>query len=152
MASNSRVRMFAADLGGKLQGLPVNFVEVRLENESGEPRAALFSSAYRFSPPVNHLGGGPADYPLPPAFRPDSESSYTEGQTRFNANWQYSFGAGAVIRDGRLLYTFPRTPEPEQFTLSLADKGFRMYRYFTGDVVGTAIRSTSRITTRPWAW
>ena len=36
--------MFAADLGGKLQGLPVNFVEVRLENNAP-------SSARPFSAP-----------------------------------------------------------------------------------------------------
>jgi len=49
------ISMFAADLGGKLQGLPVNFVEVRLENEAAEQRAALFSSAFRFSPVMNSV-------------------------------------------------------------------------------------------------
>ena len=129
------VRMFAADLGGKLQGLPVNFVDVRLENQSAEPRTAFFSSAYRFSPPLYCLGGGRADFRFNQRFDLIPKQ-YAEGQTQFNANWQYSFGPGAVIRDGRLLYTFPRTPEPEQFSLSVADKGFQLYRYFTGEVVG----------------
>jgi hypothetical protein len=129
------VRMFAADLGGKLQGLPVNFVDVRLENEAGEPRTAFFSSAYRFSPPLCSHGGGRGDYRFPQRFDLVPKQ-YTEGQTQFNANWQYSFDPAAVIRDGRLLYTFPRTPEPEQFGLSLGNKGFQLYRYLTGEVVG----------------
>ena len=129
------VTMFAADLGGKLQGLPVNFAEARLENEAGEPRTAFFSSAYRFSPPLCCHGGGRAAYRFNQRFDLIPKQ-YTDGQTQFNANWQYSFGPGAVIRDGRVLYTFPPAPEPEQFTLSLADKGFQLYRYFTGDVAG----------------
>ena len=66
--------MFAADLGGKLAGLPVNFVDVRLENQSAEPRTAFFSSAYRYSPPVYRLGGGRADFRFRPALRPDSQA------------------------------------------------------------------------------
>jgi len=128
------ISMFAADLGGKLQGLPVNFVEVRLENNAAEQRAAIFSSAYRYSPPINGLDNQPA-------YRFGQNTgliakNYVEGQMPFNPNWQYSFGPGAVLRDGRLLYTFPLTPEPEQFSLSLGDKGFQLYRFFTGDVVG----------------
>ena len=138
--------MFAADLGGKLQGLPVNFVEVRLENAAGEPRAALLSSAYRFSPPVNHLNDGPAEYRFGQRFDLIPKC-YTEGQTGFNPNWKYSFGAGAVLRDGRILYTFPRTPEPDQFTLSLGDKGLGMYRYFTGDVAGSEPKQSPKYDT-----
>ncbi len=140
------LRMFAADLGGKLQGLPVNFVEVRLTNEAGEPRAALFSSAFRFSPPVNHLSEGPAEYRFNQRFDLIPKA-YTEGQTGFNPNAKYSFGEGVVLRDGRILYTFPRTPEPDQFTLGLADKGLGMYRYFTGDVAGSEPKHTPRYDT-----
>ena len=128
------ISMFAADLGGKLQGLPVNFAEVRLENDASEQRAAIFSSAYRYSPPLTNVG-------VSPAYRFGQNTGliakpYAEGQMPFNPNWQYSFGPGAVLRDGRLLYTFPLAPEPEQFSLSLGDKGFQLYRYFTGDVTG----------------
>jgi hypothetical protein len=44
--------VFASDLGGKLTGLPVNFVEVRIKNEAKQNRAAFLSSAYRFRGPV----------------------------------------------------------------------------------------------------
>jgi hypothetical protein len=140
------LRIFAADLGGKLQGLPVNFVEVRLENEAIEPRAALFSSAYRFGPPVKHLNDDPAEYRFSQRFDLIPKC-YTEGQTGFNSNAKYAFGEGAVLRDGRILYTFPRTPEPDQFTLSLGDKGLGMYRYFTGEVIGSEPRHAPKYDT-----
>ena len=84
------------------KGCPSISLEVRLENEAAEPRTALFSSAYRFSPPLHHLGGGPAEYRFGQRFDL-MPKQYTEGQMQFNPNWQYSFGPGAVIRDGRML-------------------------------------------------
>lgn len=127
--------VFAADLGGELEGLPVNFVEVRLENVCGQKRTAWFSSAFRFSPPVEHLGAGAPAYRFGQRF--DLIPKHlTEGQTEFNPAWKYAFGEEAVLRDGRILYVFPRTPEPDQYSLSLSDKGFRLYRYFTGEIQG----------------
>jgi hypothetical protein len=120
-------RIFAADLGGPLAGLPVNFVAVRLENRCSEPRAAFLSSAFRCRVPGGFRFGQRFDL-IP--------KKYTEGQTGFNARRQYAFAAGAVIRDGRLLYAFPQSPAPDQFGLSLYDKGLNQYRYFTGEVEG----------------
>ena len=51
-------RIFAADLGGGLTGLPVNFVDVEVQNRSPEERTAFLSSAYRFAAPNTRLGGG----------------------------------------------------------------------------------------------
>ncbi|MCC7499143.1 MAG: hypothetical protein IT160_16280 [Bryobacterales bacterium] len=130
-----RFRMFGADLGGGLEGVPVNFVEVELRNSLKETRTAFLSSAYRFSPPVNGLGGLP-DY----RFRQRFElipKQFTEGNTAFSSAWKYSFGGNALVRDGRILYTFPGESEPDQLSLSLIDNGFRLYRYFTGNIAGS---------------
>jgi hypothetical protein len=130
------VSVLAADLGGPLTGLPVGLMEVRIANEAGQPRAAMLTSAYRFSPPVNHLDGGHAEYRFDQ--RTDLvPKQYAAGQAAFNPEWKYSFGQGSVLRDGRMLYVYPRTPEPDQFTLSLIDKGFGMYGYLNGPVQGT---------------
>jgi len=120
-------RIFAADLGGPLAGLPVNFVAVRLENQCSEPRAAFLSTAFRCRAPEGFRFGQRFDL-IP--------KKYTEGQTGFNARRKYEFAVGAVLRDGRLLYTFPPSPAPDQFGLSLHDKGLNQYRYFTGEVEG----------------
>lgn len=121
--------IFAADVGGVLAGLPVNFVEVRLENRCSEPRAAFLSSAFRFGTPGGFRFHQRFDL-IP--------KKYTQSQTGFDPHWQYRFAEGAVTRDGRLLYAFPRSPEPDQLGISLDDKGLRQYRYFTGEVEGNS--------------
>ena len=86
---------FAADLGGGLEGMPVNLVQVHLRNRAREPRAALFSSAWRFSPLVENLGDRPPGYRFSQRFDLIPKQ-YTEGQTAFNPDWKYSFGNDAV--------------------------------------------------------
>ena len=125
--------MFAADLGGLLKGLPVNFVQVQLENEAKESRTAFLSSAYRFSPPTSLLHSGPADYRFQQRFDLIPEK-YAADQTQFDPNWKYSLGANALIRDGRDLYFFPINPAPYQSSLGLGDNGLRAYRYFSGEI------------------
>lgn len=129
-----RFRMFAADLGEGLQGLPVNFVQVKLSNESHERRAAFLSSAYRFAPPSNNLKGI-SNYRFRQRFDLIPKQ-YTEGQTVFNPDWNYALSEDALVRDGRIIYLYPTTSVPEQKSLSLKDNGLRMYRFFTGEVEG----------------
>jgi hypothetical protein len=142
--------MFAVDLGGPLKGLPLNFVEVTLQNRSQEERAAFFSSAYRFSAPINRLQMnnrylGLADYRFPQRFDliPEKYTRETEynpstanGRALFNPKWRYTIGQDGLIRDGQLLYLFPVSPAPEQVSLALGDHGFRMRRYFSGEIAG----------------
>lgn len=125
-------RTFGADLGGGLEGLPVNFVEVRLFNEASEQRAAFLTSAFRFAPPVEGLGDL-AEYRFRQRFDfiPDK---YVTGQDKFNPNWKYSFGGNALVRDGRILYLFPTDPKPHQFSIAFNDPGLRALRYFTGQI------------------
>ncbi len=127
-------QMFAANLGGEQPQLPVNMVIVRLRNETAEQRAAFLSSAWRFSAPVNKMGGL-ADY----RFRQRLDlipKELVEGQAAFNPAWKYAYEQDAVVRDGRALYFYPTDPQPFQASLALADSGLRMVRYFTGEVGG----------------
>jgi hypothetical protein len=127
--------LFGADLGGLLKGLPVNFIEVRMLNETDETRTAFLSSAYSFSAP-NSQGGERAEYRFNQRYDL-IPAQYTGGQTKFNRDWTYSLKDGALIRDGRILYLYPTIPEPDQVSLSLGDRGLSGYRYFTGEVQGT---------------
>jgi len=126
--------MFAADLGRGMQGLPVNFVQVQLRNESKETRTAFLSSAYRFTPPITQLGRIP-DYRFSQRFDL-IPMRYTEGQTAFNPDWKYSFASNALVRDGRMLYLFPTSLRPYHVSLSLGDSGLRMVRYLSGEIEG----------------
>jgi len=125
-------RMFGADLGEALEGLPVNFIEVRLTNKANEKRAAFLTSAFRFTPPIAGLGNL-AGY----RFRQRLDfipEKYVKGQNVFNRKWKYSFAPGAVVRDGRILYLFPTEPRPHQYFLAHRDTGLRALRYFTGEI------------------
>lgn len=128
-------RMFAADLGGALRGIPVNMVRVAVTNPGPEPRAAFFSTAWRFLGPVNTCHGSLADYRfvqkvanLPPAL--------VAGQTEFNPAWRYRFAPDGLVREGRLLHTYPADPPPCLRSMALRDNGLRMVRYFSGEVQG----------------
>ncbi len=125
-------RVFGANLGGGLEGLPVNFVEVSLQNETAEMRTAFLTTAFRFSPPVQGLKTL-AEYRFRQRFDFISEK-YVTGQDKFNPNWKYSFGPDAVVRDGRLLYLFPTNCRPHQFSMGFNNVGLRALRYFTGQI------------------
>ncbi|MFC1597588.1 hypothetical protein ACFL5Q_06595, partial [Planctomycetota bacterium] len=127
-----RFRIFAADLGGPLAGLPVNFVRVELANETGQPRTAFLSSAYRFTPPGTTLYSR-ADYRF--GQRMDLiPKELVAGQTSHNRAWVYSFTHNALVRDGRLLYLFPTDPQPHLAALGQSDYGLRTLRYLSGEV------------------
>ncbi|MCC7499128.1 MAG: hypothetical protein IT160_16205 [Bryobacterales bacterium] len=129
-----RFRMFGADLGGGLEGLPLNFVEVELRNGAKEDRTAFLSSAYRFNAPVNGLGGL-ADYRFHQRFEL-IPPKFTEGNTVFNASWKYSLERNALVRDGKILYVFPQSPPPDQAGMSLHDNGYWLYKFFSGQITG----------------
>jgi hypothetical protein len=126
--------IFGADLGGRLQGLPVNFIRVQLHNGNGNQETAFLSSAFRFLPPNTKLHS-PPDYRFHQRFDLIPKR-YTEGQTVFNPNWRYSFERQALIRDGRMLYLFPSSPVPYERAMTQRDSGFRLYRYLSGQVEG----------------
>ncbi len=126
--------MFAADLGGRLHGLPVNFIRVGLQNDDGHQRTAFLSSAFRFLPPNTKLHS-PPDYRFHQRFDLIPKR-YTEGQTVFNPGWRYSFERHALVRDGRMLYLFPSSPPPDERTMTQRDSGFRVHRYLSGQVEG----------------
>ena len=128
-----RFSLFAADIGGKLTGLPLNVARVELSNDSEQQRTAFLSTAYRFMPPVQHLKGPVADYRF--GLRQDLvPEPYRTGQGAFDPNWSYSFAADALLRDDRLIYCFPTDPKPQQISLALTDPGLRAVRFFSGEV------------------
>jgi hypothetical protein len=47
--------MFAADLGGGLTGMPVNFVRFQVRNSSAEPRVGFLASEVRVDPPQTYV-------------------------------------------------------------------------------------------------
>jgi len=128
-------QMFAADLGGGLQGLPVNFVRVTVTNPTDEPRAAYFSTGWRFTGPTNTAHTSLADYRFGQMFK-NMPEELVAGQNQFNPAWNYRFTGDAMTRDGRLLYTVPTDPAAATYTLALRDIGLRMVQFFSGEIEG----------------
>jgi len=128
-----RFTMFAADLGGPLAGVPVNFAKVELTNEADQQRAAFLSSAYRFMAPGSRMSSV-GDY----RFRQRMDvvpEALVKGQSGYNPAWIYSFAKDAVLRDGRVLYQFPTDPQPHLAALALNEYGVRVLRFLSGELL-----------------
>ena len=129
-------QLFAADLGGALEKLPVSFARITVSNQlEDEPRAAYLSAAWRFRGPTNTMYSSLTDYRfgqkldrIPPRL--------VEGQAAFNPHWHFDWADDALLREGRMVYAFPSTPAPSRKWLSLEDSGLRMRRYFSGEIEG----------------
>jgi hypothetical protein len=145
-----RFTLFASDLGGPLEGLPVNFAKVEVINEAGEQRAAFLSTAYRFAAPSTRMAAM-GDYrfwqrfDLMPAHLvandltvgPRTTSSPAVSQSGiwgFRQEWIYAFTKDSLTRDGRLLYQFPTSPKPQLAALALNETGIGAVRFLTGKV------------------
>ena len=127
-----RFSIFASDLGGAAAGLPVNFVKVELMNEVDEQQTPFISSAYRFASPRTtlHTRG---DYRF--GQRMDLFSKdLLDGQTKHNPAWVYSFTKSTLVRNGRLLYSFPTDCVPHLAALSQSDYGLRSLRFLSGEI------------------
>ncbi len=146
--------MFAADLGGPLAGCRSTSSRCGWRTRPAEPRAALLSSAYRFSPPAQPPWRRSGRVPLQPAIRPDPEAVHRgpdavqrrlEVFVRPTARW--SATAGSSTR-------FPRTPEPEQFTPEPgATKASGCIAISPATWQGDRDpKHVLAATTRPWAW
>ena len=128
-------QLFAADLGGAMAGIPVNFARITITNRTDEARAAWFSTGWRFRGDVNTGYTQLADYRFGQQFRNLPEELVGEQHT-FDPGWKYRFEADGVIRDERLVYCFPTQPAPRRTFLAPEDCGLRMRRYFSGEIEG----------------
>ena len=129
-------QLFAADLGGALAGMPVNFARVTVTNESDEDRTAFAGTACRYNGPSNTAYGA-GDFRVGSGTRhiPKELLDSYDGPT---AELRYSFGDGAVLRNDKIVYVFPASPRPHWKSVALMDTGLRMRRYFSGEVEGDA--------------
>ena len=135
--------MFASDLGGPLERLPVNFIRIEARNLTDEPRTVFMSSAYRFTPPTLDSRGEP-EYRFLQNFGALPQR-FTAGQTKFDPSWRYSSAADSLVRNGRVLYLFPEDPVPFQKSLSLGRRAQSGARYLSGQIeMGKAERSSAK--------
>ena len=129
-------RLFAADVGGALKGVPVSFAMATVTNTlAAEPRAAMLSAGWRNRSPVNTLYTAAGDYRFGQQKRSIPER-LTKDLGSFKPACQLTWADDAVRRDGRMLFAFPTNPAPSRRWLALEDNGSRMRRYFSGEIEG----------------
>ena len=78
------VEMFGAVLDGEDESNTIQFVCVRIRNTGKAPARAVFAAATRSSAGDSRFGGG-----------------------QFSPAWRYVMTGDSVLRDGKLIYTFP---------------------------------------------
>jgi len=109
--------MFAATLDGKPQGPLVNFLRISMHNPGSEPNRAILATGMRYDAPNNTgaalHGDNRFDRPVQGKF----PGEYRQLGVLFSHDWVYSFTSGSLLRDGRLLYTFPTGYENRGWTL-----------------------------------
>jgi hypothetical protein len=108
-----RFTVFADSAGGG-QGMSstVNFVRVTMTNPSDTDRAAFFTSGIRFQgtqTTEKATGDNRFVRPIPDG----GVGQFHQPGESFSKQWIYSQSANAFLRDGRVLYLFPRQPEPK---------------------------------------
>ncbi|HTV83577.1 MAG TPA: hypothetical protein VME18_13090 [Acidobacteriaceae bacterium] len=101
---------FAATLDGTSSGTQVDFIRVRIQNTTQDPRVAWFSSGMRYEGTVNSIGGAANNRFFRPAAarRP---GDYNQPGVDFSSRWAYSSSRSTIDRDGQVLYYFPETPQ-----------------------------------------
>jgi hypothetical protein len=127
-----RFSMLATDAGGPLEGVPVNLIRVEIENETSNPHAGFLASAFRVQPPQTRMDP-PDDFRFNQKFKLIPER-LTAGQSKFNPDWKYSFTGDALLRDGSILYCFPRDSSLLQTSMTERDSGLRVQRFLSGQV------------------
>lgn len=103
---------FASRVDGKPDGTVVDFVRVRATNVSHGAATAVVASGFRFS-------GDGIRYDRPR--KPERLGDHYHLGTKFNKDWTYGADGSGVVRDGRLVYAFPRT-RPHDIRYRIGDK------------------------------
>jgi hypothetical protein len=104
--------LFAATLDGKPDSPLIDFIRVTITNENSARRNAFFSAGIRYQNDVNTVyGKGDNRFRRPAASK--RAGGYNQPGVEFNPAWTYGFRSGEFLRDGRVMYLYPTSPEPE---------------------------------------
>ena len=106
-----RFTMFAATLDGTPAGTLVNFVRLKVRNESAAPATARFATAVRYQNEINNpVALGDNRFARPATAKRPGE--YDQPGEKFDSDWEYGFSGNSFIRGGKVLYVFPEEPKP----------------------------------------
>jgi hypothetical protein len=107
-----RFRVFAASVGGGEGTTTVNFVRVTMINSGDTSRVAFLTSGIRYQAVQTTdkpIGDNRFVRPIPAT----GVGQFHQPGEPFSKQWIYSQSGTAFLRDARVLYLFPRQPEPK---------------------------------------
>lgn len=118
------VRMFATTLDGNPESPLMNFVRVTVVNRGKGLRTAYFGIATRYQNDVNSSWGEVGDHRFRRPATAKVLGEYEQAGEEFNKDWEYAFGKGIFLRDGKVMYMFPENvPHVTMMTLRTGYNG-----------------------------
>ena len=106
-----QVTAFAATLDGKPESDLVNFIRVRVINHGNASVVAHLTAGLRYTNDSN-LQDGVGDNRFRRPATPKRTGQYSQLGVEWNPEWEYGFSGDAMLRDGKIMYLFPASPEP----------------------------------------
>jgi hypothetical protein len=118
------MQMFAATLDDNPESPLMNFVRVTVENPGENSRIGYLAAATRYQNDVNTDWGGVGDHRFGRPAIPAIMGQYEQAGEKFNEQWEYAFGDGEFLRDGKVMYMFPENvPHVTMMTLHTGYNG-----------------------------
>ncbi|MGH3426984.1 MAG: hypothetical protein ACRDQZ_05370, partial [Mycobacteriales bacterium] len=109
-----RVDVFAATVDGKPESPLVNFINFRAQpGDVKRPTTVWLSVGVRYTSQT-HIGNGTGDNRFRRPVLSTKPGAYYQAGVDFNPDWTYGFSGDTFLRDGKVMYLFPPSPQPEQ--------------------------------------
>ncbi len=105
--------LFAATLDGNPESPLINFIRVKIHNQSRQPRVAYFGVGTRYQNEANTDWGIGDNRFLRPV-QAKILGEYGQAGVVFNPNWEYAFSGEAFLRDSLVIYLYPPHPTLQQ--------------------------------------
>ncbi|MGE5431008.1 MAG: hypothetical protein ACM3QX_08040 [Syntrophomonadaceae bacterium] len=102
-----RVQAFAATLDGKPESPLINFIRVSIKNSDTKVRSAYFTTGVRYQNDEN-TDWGVGDHRFGRPWKAQKLGEFEQAGDTFNVHSEYSFSDDAFLKDGRVMYTFPK--------------------------------------------
>ncbi len=100
------VTAFAFTLDGKPESPLMNIVRVNITNITLKQQTAWWSAGTRYDNPLTRTNKFPVVTQKP--------GDYLQAGVPFNSNWKYRFSGHALLRNNKVMFLYPESPEPQE--------------------------------------
>ncbi|HEX2866953.1 MAG TPA: hypothetical protein VHO03_07910 [Ignavibacteriales bacterium] len=101
------IQAFAATLDGNPESPLINFIRVKIKNTDTKTRSAYFTTGVRYQNQEN-TDWGVGDRRFGRPWKAKKLGEFEQAGDTFNVHSEYSFSDDAFLKDGRVMYSFPK--------------------------------------------